>query len=539
MRINNPKLFNGDLLATKKQITTWLQGVASEAFTGLLSTSVIPIVGLSAEYNTTLSANVFPVYAETIKIGKADETTIKDAIDAITSSVAAVTVYDVDAATNHAISITPSSWVSGEIPHKKFTVGLDLADNSLTQSASGLKITDGHVEGIASGIAQEIEVVKLGSATEGYASSYEVHFNGVKLGETINIPKDQFLSGVTYDPETTTLNFTFILPDGPSITPVNIGSLVDTYTAGDGLQVNNNEFSGVVDPTSDSYLTVGANGFKLSGVSAAIVDLQAADEYISGKVDAISGDVVELRSDVDELSGKVTSVDKFIKVADFPASGETDKEALYYTNEGQSRIWNDNSWQTISMEALTSLNGTVDDTTVATSKAIKDYVTGYVDSEVVPVLTGLRTDLDTVSGDLDTLESTVTGIRTDLDTVSGNLNTVSGDLDTLESTVDDIRTDLNTVSGNLDIVSGVVSGITDDLPKKAEIFTVSRTFGNTTPATVPGRVIAVYDSTNAQCYPDITYANNASTLSASDLASTETFTVVYVTATEQAGPAQA
>lgn len=521
MRINNPKLFNGDLLATKKQITAWLQGVASENFTGLLSTSVIPISGV------TPVDNMFPIYGTTVYLNNGDGApTIAEKFESIEAQIGAVKKYEATKAADTAITVaTTSATDASGIVTDTFTVGLDLDGTSLTQSATGLKITDGYVEGIASGIAQEIEVVKLGSATEGYASSYEIHFNGVKLGETINIPKDQFLSGVTYDPETTTLNFAFILPDGPSITPVNIGSLVDTYTAGDGLQVNNNKFSAVIDPTSDSYLTVGANGFKLSGVSAAIVDLQAADEYISGKVDTISGDVVELRSDVDELSGKVTSVDKFIKINDFPASGVIDEEALYYNSDGEAKIWNDNSWQTISMEALTSLNGAVDDTTVATSKAIKEYVTGYVDTEVVPVLTGLRTDLNTVSGDLDTLESTVDGIRTDLNTVSGNLDTVSGDLDTLESTV---------------------SGITDELPKKAEIFTVDRTFGGDTTASVPGRVIAVYAkvaghgaAAGDQVYPEINYANGVSTLSADDIDTAEAFTVVYVTATEQAGPAQA
>lgn len=486
MRINNPRLFNGDLLATKKQITTWLQGTASENFTGKVAASVIPISGITIESTEVegFTSGVLPIYGTTITLDPSAQTpqTIAQKFTEIEGKINAVKKYEVEAFANNAVSAyTTSSEVNG-IVTDKFNVGLILDGDSLTQTSSGLKVTDDFVEGIASGIAQEIQVVKLGTATTGYASSYEVQFNGVTLGQTIDIPKDKFVKSAEFIESLTAaeaaaagqgfaegdpaIKFTiYTSADGTeaateSVFYVNVKKLVDTYTAGDGLQLVSGEFSGVVDPTSDSYFTVGANGFKLSGVSAAIEDIKANNN-------------------------------KFIAVTtDFPASGETDKEALYYNEAGKAMIWNDNAWQSVSMEAVTSLNGTVSDETIATSKAIKEYVTGYVATEVVPELTGLREDLNTVSGDLDDLED-------------------------------------------------IVSGINDTLPKKAEIFTVSRTFGGATTASVPGRVIAVYDSTNAQCYPEINYASNASTLSASDLESTEIFTVVYVTATEQAGPAQA
>ena len=536
MRINNPKLFNGDLLATKRNVNEWLSQVipANQDFAGFLKTDVIPIVGLSSEFDTTLSANVFPVYAETIKLGKADETTIKDAIDAITSSVAAVTVYDVDAAANHAISITPSSWVSEEIPHKKFTVDLTLDGNSLTQSASGLKITNGYVEGIASGITRELEIVKLAGddvASGNIASRYELQFNGVRLGETIEIVKDQFLSGVEFIEGTGSgddkLEFTFITSGGaPNVVDIPLSGLFNEYTAGPGIDVKATatglEISGVVDPTSDSYLTVGATGFKLSGVSAAIVDLQAADEYISGKVD--------------ELSGKVASVDKFIKVADFPASGETDKEALYYTDEGQSKIWNDNSWQTISMEALTEITAaTANNTTTATSLAIKTYVDNTVSNasgavlDQVEVLTGaIRSELSGVSGTLEGeiqyVSGAVTGAMADLESVSG----------TLENEIQYVSGVVSGHTEDIEYISGVVSGINT---RKVELFEteISATQAGDFQDTITGRVIAVYDANMNQVYPDINYnkSNGVSTITISGLTAAEVFTVIYTTTTAQ------
>ena len=49
MRINNPKLFNGDELATKKNINIWLsnQSESTEILSGQINTDVVPISGIT------------------------------------------------------------------------------------------------------------------------------------------------------------------------------------------------------------------------------------------------------------------------------------------------------------------------------------------------------------------------------------------------------------------------------------------------------------------------------------------------------------
>lgn len=110
---------------------------------------------------------------------------------------------------------------------------------------------------------------------------YTLMVDSVNAGE-ISIPKDRFLKEVVYDADTTSLVFTFVAEDGDSVVRVNIGDLVDVYTAGNGLQLAaSNKFNVVIDSTSDSYLTVGPNGVKLIGVAAAINSVRSEFEESS------------------------------------------------------------------------------------------------------------------------------------------------------------------------------------------------------------------------------------------------------------------
>ena len=80
---------------------------------------------------------------------------------------------------------------------------------------------------------------------------------------TINIPKDQFLKSVSYDPETHVLTFIFLTSDGEVPTPIDMSSLVDVYQAGNGLTLANNTFSVKLDPSSNNALTLSAAGLML------------------------------------------------------------------------------------------------------------------------------------------------------------------------------------------------------------------------------------------------------------------------------------
>lgn len=149
---------------------------------------------------------------------------------------------------------------------------------------------------------------------------YTLMVDSTNAGE-ISIPKDRFLKQAYYDPQRKSLIFIFVTEDGEQTVPVDISDLVDTYTAGNGLSLANNKFSVTIDSTSDSYLTVGANGIKLSGVAAAInkldTDYKAADTttlnsakaYTDTKAAEVTETVSQLQSDVEAEVTRATEVE--------------------------------------------------------------------------------------------------------------------------------------------------------------------------------------------------------------------------------------
>lgn len=84
---------------------------------------------------------------------------------------------------------------------------------------------------------------------------YTLMVNNESRG-SINIPKDQFLKNVTYDTDAKQLVFTFVtLDEEQHVERISINDLKDVYTAGDGINIDNNvisaDFSSVMTAISD------------------------------------------------------------------------------------------------------------------------------------------------------------------------------------------------------------------------------------------------------------------------------------------------
>ena len=164
------------------------------------------------------------------------------------------------------------------------------------------------------GAAKSYTIIKETSKTQGatldvnvleqYKLQQTVNGTDSIVGETIKIYKDKNLKSVALNGQS--LDFTYILADGTEST---VGVDVSTFLAesefADGLQVNNHVVSVnagnglginstskavevVVDQTSETFLTVGANGIKLDGVQDAIDDaivaLDNTDTAVGGQV---------------------------------------------------------------------------------------------------------------------------------------------------------------------------------------------------------------------------------------------------------------
>ena len=85
---------------------------------------------------------------------------------------------------------------------------------------------------------------------------------------------------VSFDPDSKVLTITFNTDSGKETITVDLSSLVDTYTAGNGIAISKNVVSIKVDPKSEEFLSVDTAGVKISGVQSAI---DAAKDAVVGE----------------------------------------------------------------------------------------------------------------------------------------------------------------------------------------------------------------------------------------------------------------
>lgn len=144
---------------------------------------------------------------------------------------------------------------------------IDTNDKVLTQGTNGL-LTNLTLQYVT-GDTTEIQLIGRDN-------------NVIGRVDATNFIKDSFLDSVTYTPESKVLAFVWNTESGKERTNVDLSTLVDTYTAASGIAVSNNQFTGVVDSTSEqvtigtgenasaSVLSVGADGFRVDNIQKAI-----------------------------------------------------------------------------------------------------------------------------------------------------------------------------------------------------------------------------------------------------------------------------
>ena len=162
--------------------------------------------------------------------------------------------------------------------------------------------------------------------------------------------EDGVLQDVAYNVETRELTFTWNIVTGTDAEGnivyktdvVNIADLVDTYTAGNGLNLADNEFSVKIDSASEDFLTVGANGLKLSGVQDAIdaakeAAIDDADGKLANKADASAVYTKEEANAL--LANKANSADVYTKdAADTLLADKADKTNVYTKEDADALL---------------------------------------------------------------------------------------------------------------------------------------------------------------------------------------------------------
>ena len=246
-------------------------------------------------------------------------------------------------------------------------ISLVLDGSSLTQGAAGLKST--------------LKLQKMDDAGEGNASGYQlVDAAGNVYGDAITIAADQFLKDVELDANDD-LVFTFVTSTGEKTEKVNIAKYIDTYTAGNGINITDKKVSVVV-KSGDKYLEVTADGVATKGIDAAIATAKGeaiadANAYTDGSINSVKG----------ELSDAVEAL-----------------EAADASNLAEAKAYTDGSINTLKSYVDTQdtsiLNAAKADASTKASAA-EQAAKAYVDSSLASAVSALEQKIEDVQTNVD------------------------------------------------------------------------------------------------------------------------------------------
>lgn len=272
---------------------------------------------------------------------------------------------------------------------------------------------------------------------------YTLLVDGQERG-TINIPRDQFLKNVSYNEETNNLEFTFIVrgennEEVEKQVNVNMTDLEDIYSAGDGLNLENKQFSVKVDADTQPYIEVSSNGVKIIGINEALDKKVSWDE--SKKVITLpaDGSISALRNN--GLEGGVLVCQRTY-----------DDGATYVTEVGTTK--NNLTLNSIERPKIDFAGGTSEN--IAYESEVKSLQDRMSTAE---------SDIDTIQSDLSDLVGDGEGsignqIQTAVDALKGG---VSESYDTLKKIEDSIVSTNDKFDEYLPLTGGTVTGIIDTL----------------------------------------------------------------------------
>lgn len=234
--------------------------------------------------------------------------------------------YEKDANATGAIAGTDTiNAALSKLENKANAITISNSDGSInvTSSAAGTDVNVNIKEGEKvirkdgkGGLYTDLKLVKISEELPTTVKErYELHDSyGAKIGESIDIAKDSHIVSITYitdsgDAHYQNLEYKYIDAEGNTKTEyVDISSLVLEAEFKDGLEVVDHQVKAKIDATSEkdsqntpvSFLTVGTDGLKLSGIKDEITRKIAALDYTDS---AVTGQYV---TKVDEADGKIS-----------------------------------------------------------------------------------------------------------------------------------------------------------------------------------------------------------------------------------------
>lgn len=249
------------------------------------------------------------------------------------------------------------------------------------------------LDGEKGGIYTNLNVVKINEELPTTVKErYELRdSDNVKIGASIDIPKDSHIESITYitdsgDTHYQNLEYKYIDASGNTQTEyVDISSLVLEAEFASGVTITNHIAHGVVDPTSESFFSVGTDGFKVAGISGFVqTEIEKLDATV-GESTVATGKHVAVQ--VVETDGKITAVN--VKEDDIASATALTEEITNRTNADtalSNRLGEGVTSDNTATAQLAALRGTEGDTSGSTS------IVGakkYTDEKVAAVVADL------------------------------------------------------------------------------------------------------------------------------------------------------
>ena len=299
--------------------------------------------------------------------------------------------------------------------------------------------------------------------------------SGAQLGDSIKIYKDQSLVSITLEDNDGSgktgqyLKYTYIDAEGKTqSTYVDVSKLLVEAEFKDGLVVNDNgEIRVKIDNTSESFLTVGENGVKLSGVQVAI------DNAISGVntgLQELSGSVQTLSSTTESFSAAtvagIAGLDTKIGNETTRATAAEDSISANVTTLSSATI----AFSAATVAEIARVEGKLSDDEKVVAESINqlrakvDKVQegaglnengSYAPHSTANYIKG-ATSLDDADIKLDSavkaLAESMTGSTADINELSGQVQTLSGSVVDIENREPNYASAI-TINGNIHTVA--------------------------------------------------------------------------------------